>query len=303
MCSITAGLIALAEETLESDTLGIQIPWTPTPGFESGTKTPVPEENWIPDEEYLAGGYTVQELKKSGLGDRILMRGMQGNDVALLQRRLRDLGYLDDDADGRYGRKTLQAVLEFQSLNGLEKVDGKVGFETLNRLFSDNAVIQEDEIAENVKYTDDNILQDVLFAASPTPAPSPMPTPDMRALSFPFENMDVYLGETKHVLPIVIENNTLYYPLVYVMAGLDFSSGIQDGSWAFLAADSENILIYGSDLEGPQEYVMGSVGERLFTEDITVFASQRELFVPSRFLRMFGLCAVETEHVSVIWKP
>ena len=37
------------------------------------------------------------------LGERILMRGLEGDDVRLMQQRLYDLGYLDGDVDGKFG--------------------------------------------------------------------------------------------------------------------------------------------------------------------------------------------------------
>ena len=50
-----------------------------------------------------------------------LYRGMdQSDDVASCQQMLIDLGFLKDKADGMFGKKTEQAVKDFQSENGLE---------------------------------------------------------------------------------------------------------------------------------------------------------------------------------------
>jgi len=56
----------------------------------------------------------------------VLEVGSRGDDVAKVQRRLIQYGYMSGNADGRYGEKTRDAVKLFQQRNGLE-VDGKVG--------------------------------------------------------------------------------------------------------------------------------------------------------------------------------
>ncbi len=61
--------------------------------------------------------------------------GSQGNAVKALQKRLRELGYLKDSADGSYGANTVAAVTAFQIANGL-KADGKAGTQTLNAIYS-----------------------------------------------------------------------------------------------------------------------------------------------------------------------
>ena len=303
VCFLPALRPAAAGEEADPERIGVQIPWTPSPSQDAAApQTPAPEGSWIPEEEYLSRGYTAQQLLESGLGNRILLRGMQGNDVALLQQRLSQLGYLEDEADGRYGRKTLQAVTEFQRKNGLEKLDGKAGPQTLNRLFSDSAIpnAREEEVPPEVLAAAE---AEVPAAIQPAPTPAPMPTPDRDALPFPAGVRVVYLGEAEHELVVAEDNSVKYYPLAGVLTGLGFSCEIEEGSWAFRAPGAEDILIFGSELEGRQDYVMGSVGGLLFMEEETAFAGQRELFVPTRFLRRLGLCAVEAEAVSVIWKP
>ena len=56
----------------------------------------------------------------------VLEVGSRGDDVAKVQRRLIQYGYMSGNADGRYGEKTRDAVKLFQQRNGLE-ADGKVG--------------------------------------------------------------------------------------------------------------------------------------------------------------------------------
>ena len=65
---------------------------------------------------------------------RILSMGMVGMDVRVLQAELIARGYLQGKPDLVYGKKTRNAVREFQGDMGL-KADGKAGPETLRALF------------------------------------------------------------------------------------------------------------------------------------------------------------------------
>jgi peptidoglycan hydrolase-like protein with peptidoglycan-binding domain len=69
---------------------------------------------------------------------------LEGEDVRAVQERLSLLGYWPGDADGIYGPATEDAVKRFQTTNGLE-VDGIVGRQTWERLFSPEAAPFEDE--------------------------------------------------------------------------------------------------------------------------------------------------------------
>ena len=59
----------------------------------------------------------------------LLELGSRGSNVTKVQKRLIQYGYLDGEADGRFGEKTQAAVRLFQRRNGLT-VDGKVGADT-----------------------------------------------------------------------------------------------------------------------------------------------------------------------------
>jgi len=82
---------------------------------------------------------------------RTLRYGNSGEDVAFVQRRLMELGYLAGAADGQFGTATLAAVKAFQKANGLT-VDGVAGTKTYGVMFSDAAIRAE---------------------ATPTPSPTP----------------------------------------------------------------------------------------------------------------------------------
>lgn len=70
---------------------------------------------------------TVQE-KAWTLGERVLKKGMEGEDVRMLQKYLVQLGYSVGTAgtDGEYGGKTADAVQAFQADHGLDD-DGEYG--------------------------------------------------------------------------------------------------------------------------------------------------------------------------------
>ncbi len=78
----------------------------------------------------LAGG-TVESFTT-------LRKGMKGEAVAAMQRRLIELGYLTGAADGNFGTQTSSAVYAFQKANGLVR-DGKAGTKTLSLLYSATA--------------------------------------------------------------------------------------------------------------------------------------------------------------------
>ncbi len=60
--------------------------------------------------------------------------GDRGENVRVMQVRLKELGYLSGSADGIFGQQTKRAVERFQNYNKL-KVDGIAGPNTLNKLY------------------------------------------------------------------------------------------------------------------------------------------------------------------------
>ena len=84
-----------------------------------------------------------------------LKNGDKGDDVKLLQTRLKDLGYYKSKVDGKMGKGTVNALKEFQKAHGL-KDDGVAGQATYAVLFTDNALKK---------------------GTTPTPMPTTIPTP------------------------------------------------------------------------------------------------------------------------------
>lgn len=69
----------------------------------------------------------------------LLKQGSKGEEVRALQERLKELGYLEGEADGDYGAATKEAVRSFQRRNSLS-TDGIAGRQTQGRLYSEEAV-------------------------------------------------------------------------------------------------------------------------------------------------------------------
>lgn len=97
---------------------------------------------------------------------RTLRRGMTGEDVYMVQMRLKELGYYTGTVTGGYYGGTIAAVEAFQRANGLS-VDGAAGKQTQGLLFSADL--------------------DPAPQASPEaePTPEPSPEPDSQATAQP----------------------------------------------------------------------------------------------------------------------
>lgn len=68
----------------------------------------------------------AEALDLAEFGSRVMSRGDEGIDVAILQQKLKQLNYYKGKLDGLYGSGTAEAVKRFQKDNGL-KVDGVFG--------------------------------------------------------------------------------------------------------------------------------------------------------------------------------
>lgn len=73
---------------------------------------------------------------------RLLYSGCTGDDVKSVQQRLKDLGYLTDKVDGKYGANTVAAMCAFQLRNGLTG-SGNGDTATYTILYSVNAITAE----------------------------------------------------------------------------------------------------------------------------------------------------------------
>ena len=65
---------------------------------------------------------------------RVIKLGMQGDDVKLVQTRLKALGLFPHLIDNNFGQNLLISVTTFQRSRGIE-VDGEIGHQTWSQLF------------------------------------------------------------------------------------------------------------------------------------------------------------------------
>ena len=64
--------------------------------------------------------------------------GSKGNEVTMIQQKLKEQGFYNGAVDGIYGKNTENAVIKYQQSKGL-RIDGIAGSETLNSLGSSSA--------------------------------------------------------------------------------------------------------------------------------------------------------------------
>lgn len=90
--------------------------------------------------------------------DIVATTGSGGETVKQIQQKLIDLGYLNDVADGKFGKKTADAVRTFQVINGLDDT-GEVGAIDYDVMFG---------VSEKL----------IALTATPAPTKAPLPTPE-----------------------------------------------------------------------------------------------------------------------------
>ena len=282
---------AAGEETGTLTMLGVQVKDTPAPTA-GLTASPAPAQEATPGEaareDPLMAPITQEERDAAGLGERILFRGMEGEDVAVLQRRLYQLGYYLGKIDGVFGLGTRTAVYGFQRAHGLEKIDGKVGPETIGRLFSD----------------------DVIVKPTPTPTPTPKPTPgasatpDAQRAPFALEETLLYIDEREATLMLGRDGaGELLYPLCGVLGWLDYDSSYAAGSWQLVQRETgHEIALMTDGQDGLCEAAMGSAGGAIFLADdqCRVYVFGEEAYLTAGALRRLGLSVVVAGGTPVI---
>ena len=81
----------------------------------------------------LGAALCVCLLSAAAFAEKEMGRGSKGESVAEAQQKLADLGYLEDKADGIFGKKTEAAVKAFQKTLG-EKTTGRLSADQLDEL-------------------------------------------------------------------------------------------------------------------------------------------------------------------------
>lgn len=271
---------ALAEEML-----GVQVKDTPT-------VTPAVQES------VEAGGVmdaiTQEEMKAAGLGERIMWRGMEGEDVKLMQRRLYQLGYYLGEMDGVFGLGTRKAVYGFQRAHKLEKIDGKVGPATLERMFGEDVIPKPTPTPSPTP----------LPTPTPVPSPTPTPRPDASAAPFALKLTQMFVEDVETELYVgTAEDGALLYPLCGVLEKLGYESRYEAGSWQLTGPEGEPELALMTDgQEGACEGAMGALDGVIFLtdEESRVYAYSGEAYVTAPLLEKLGVTCLLVGGVPVI---
>ncbi len=285
---MTASFAAMAEGVM----LGVQVKDTPAP-----TAEPTAQPTATP---FVLKAVTQQEVDEAGLGQRILWRGMEGEDVKLMQRRLYELGYYLGEIDGVFGLGTRSAVYAFQRAHKMEKVDGKVGPATIAAMFAEDAIIKPTPTPTPTP------TPRPTPTPTPTPIPTPVPTatPDVSAAPFVLEEMEIYVDDK----PVMLfagkaEDGELLYPLCGVMGHMGYEYTYAAGSWQLTPiAEGEEIALMTDGKDGLCAGAMGSVGGVIFLADdaARVYVYGEEAYVSAQLLNKLNVSCLLVGGVPVI---
>lgn len=279
----------------EGAMLGVQIRYTPEP-----SAAPSPDVQEATAGEALMRTITQEEMDAAGLGERILMRGMEGADVVLVQRRLQQLGYYLGEIDGVYGLQTRSAVYAFQRAHGLSKIDGKVGPQTIERLFGEDVIVKPTPTpSPTPKPTKTPV-------PTPSPSPTPVPTavPDAAGAPFALETMELYVNDVQTSLLVGRdEKGERLYPLCGVMQGMGYRFEHAAGSWQLTREKDDSVIALMTAGEtGLCAGAMGSADGVIFLTDerIRVYAYSGEAYVTAPLLEQLGLTVLLVGETPVI---
>ena len=300
LCLVLLPACALAQET-PLPLLGVQIKNTPAPVVQTETVSPTPMATQTPRaEDALMAEITPEEIEASGLGERILMRGMEGEDVRLLQRRLYQLGYYLGKVDGVFGLGTRTAVYGFQRAHKLEKVDGKIGPESISRMFGKNVVIKPTPTPSPTPKPTPSPTP----TPTPKPTPAPTPTPDASIAAFALREANALVGGTGVELMLgESQDGKRLYPLSGVLAWMDFGVSYAAGSWQFVNRETgEEIALMTDGQNGLCAGAMGSCAGAIFLADdvCRVYVLGEEAYVTEDMLACMGVSVLLAEGVPVI---
>ena len=233
---------------------------------------------------------TAEEMEAAHLGERILMRGLEGDDVRLIQQRLYDLGYLTGAVDGKFGLQTQKAVRAFQRAHKLEKIDGKVGEQTLAALFGDDVIALP---TPTPSPTPTPTLTPVP-TATPVPTPAPTVTPDMEHAPFAMSELDFSIdGQNVRLTVGRTEQGETLYPLCGVLERLGYDCTYDDnGGWQLVQRDTgAQIAVMTDGSDGLCENALAIVdGVILLSDDSQqVYAYAGEAYLNAAMLDQLGV--------------
>ena len=269
-----------------------QVKDTPAP-----TAQPTAEPTATP---FVLAHVTQEEMEAAGLGERILWRGMEGEDVKLMQRRLYELGYYLGEIDGVFGLGTRSAVYAFQRAHKMEKVDGKVGPATIAAMFDEHAIVKPTPTPTPTPTPRPTPTP----TPTPLPTPEPTPTPDVSAAPFALEEMELYVDDKPVVLFVGrTQEGELLYPLCGVMGHMGYEYTYAAGSWQLTPiAKGEEIALMTDGQPGLCAGAMGSVDGVIFLadNDARVYVYGEEAYVSARMLEKLAVNCLLVGGVPVI---
>lgn len=234
---------------------------------------------------------TAEEMEAARLGERILMRGLEGDDVRLVQQRLYDLGYLYGDVDGKFGLQTQKAVRAFQRAHKLEKIDGKVGPQTIAVLFG------EDVIALPTPTP--------VPTATPVPTPAPTATPDAEHAPFAMRETDFSIdGQSIRLMVGQSETGETLYPLCGVMERLDYDCAYDgNGGWQLVQKETgAQLAVMTGGSDGLCENALAIVdGVILLSDDSQrVYAYAGEAYLNAAMLEKLGVSVTTVGDTALV---
>lgn len=299
--ALFALLLALAPAVLGEGgaMLGVTVKYTPEPTAVptvQPTHTPAPEAA-TPGE---AMAITQEAMDAAGLGERILMRGMEGEDVLLVQERLRELGYYLGNADGIFGLQTRTAVYAFQRAHKLSKIDGKVGPQTIAALFASDAIVKPTPTPSPTPKPTPSPTP----TATPEPTPAPTATPDAAGAPFELAQAEVYIDE----MPVKLmlgraQDGALLYPLCGVLSHMGYEYASAAGSWQLTRErDGAQIALMTTGVQGLNEGAMGSYNGVIFLtdEESCAYVYEEEVYVTEPLLEQMGASVLLVGETPVI---
>ncbi len=277
--------------------LGVTVRYTPEPSEEPAATPAVIVVTAVPTQQ---APVTQEEIGEAQLGERILLRGMEGEDVRIVQRRLYELGYYLDEIDGVYGLKTRSAVYAFQRAHKLPKVDGKVGPQTISAMFSSDAIVKPTPTPTPTPTPRPTPTP----TPSPEPTPVPTPVPDASGAPFALAEETVYVGDLEIELLLgTDENGGKLYPLCGVLSHMGYEYAHASGSWRLTRArDGAEIALMTGGEAGINPGAMGSYDGVVFLADdaARVYVYEDEAYLTEAMLERMGVSVILVGETPVI---
>lgn len=246
---------------------------------------------------------TQEEMDAVQLGERILMRGTEGDDVRLVQQRLYDLGYLTDKVDGKFGLQTQKAVRAFQRAHKLEKVDGKVGRQTLAVLFGDDVIALPTPTPSPTPSPSPTPVP----TATPVPTHAPTATPDLANAPFAMRKANVSIdGKSVDLILGKSEQGETLYPLCGVMSRMGYDcTWDEKGGWQLVEAETGvQCAVMTDGTQGLCKDAMALVnGVILLTDDEhVIYAYGGEAYLNAGMLTKLGVEVSEVGELIILEK-